>query len=104
MTPVARVRRVISRPSLLIVTSWSRSREASLHPGEGVGYAPVSRTCCCATAVRGHAAVLRSAQRTSRRFIRSPLNYLVGRGDETAICCAMEAGTPERHRQLISEC
>src|SRR3954453_9379606 len=32
MRPVAGVRRVISRPSLLIATSWSRSRSRSTSP------------------------------------------------------------------------
>src|SRR5215218_10602711 len=35
MTPVAGVRRVISRPSLLIATSWRRSRSRSTSPHSG---------------------------------------------------------------------
>src|SRR4051812_22857320 len=35
MRPVAGVRRVISRPSLLIATSWSRSRSRSTSPHSG---------------------------------------------------------------------
>src|SRR5215203_2467839 len=35
MTPVAGVRRVIARPSLVIVTSWSRSRSRSTSPHSG---------------------------------------------------------------------
>src|SRR4051794_11800604 len=35
MTPVAGVRRVIARASLLIVTSWSRSRSRSTSPHSG---------------------------------------------------------------------
>src|SRR5215212_9422017 len=35
MTPVAGVRRVIARPSLVIATSWSRSRSRSTLPHSG---------------------------------------------------------------------
>src|SRR3954466_450438 len=35
MTPVAGVRRVIARPSLVIATSWSRSRSRSTSPHSG---------------------------------------------------------------------
>src|SRR5829696_6753336 len=43
MTPVAGVRRVICRPSLLIATSWRRSRSRSTSPHSG--RKPAARQC-----------------------------------------------------------